>query len=143
MVLSASLLAAALACNLGSVDAAITPSATAQATERATRTPGERANRPAGTYFCFGHEGGQLAAAGTLTLRADGSAVDTPAPGLGGEPRTGTWQYDPAAGQLRFSEDLGYARAEYSTSSGRISIELAPTVERPHAEEGRLSCEPR
>lgn len=137
------LVSAALACNLGAIEAKTTPGATAQATERATRTPGDRANRPAGTYFCFGHEAGQLAAAGTLTLRADGSAVDTPAPGLGGETRAGTWQYDPATGQLRFSGDMGYARAEYSVGSGRISIELAPEVERPHAEEGRLSCERR
>lgn len=144
-VVVAVLATAALACNVGGSagEGTATNSVTdsASATTAPSRT--EQAARLVGAYFCSGHEGGTLAAAATLTLHSDGRVVEVPAPGLGGEPRTGTWVYEPATGELTFNGELQFASGEYSPGSGRILIRLEQAVERPHAEEGVLYCEPQ
>lgn len=133
-----------LACNLSQALEAATP--TAQSTPTAapsTPSATEQAAQAAGAYFCHGHEGGLLAAAGTLTLHPDGRAVDVPAPGLGGERREGTWTYEFEGQQIEFSGEIELASAKYSLGSGRLVVQLAEGVSRPHAEQGILACTPR
>ncbi|MDX1600800.1 MAG: hypothetical protein R3191_04720, partial [Anaerolineales bacterium] len=136
--------AAALACNLGAVERGETPSPTAApSTSAATPSATQRAADLIGTYFCYGHEAGTLAAAATLTLAEDGRAVDDPAPGVGGNRRSGSWQLEADSNRVTFSGALGYSSADYSPSSGGLVIRLAEGVERPHVDEGVMTCEPQ
>jgi hypothetical protein len=90
---------------------------------------------PAGQYDCYGHEAGMLAYTGLLDIQAGGRVEF-----LG---NTGSWTYDDDTQTLTFDGDVPLARAEYHADGPRLSVDLRPGVNIPHAELGTMTCDPR
>ncbi|MFP3852884.1 MAG: hypothetical protein ACLFWD_01175 [Anaerolineales bacterium] len=132
-----------LGCNLGIMGESISTPQPTDTEPPATPSGTEQATDLVGDYYCSGHEAGMLAAAAMLELTADGQVIDVPPPGLGGERATGSWQYQPEANQVEFEGELDFSSGEYSYGSGRLVIHLNEGVQRVHAEEGVMTCEPR
>ncbi len=138
------LAAMTLACNAPAALPGIPGAQEATATPVPATPTGTQVAAPlVGQYFCYGHEGGQLAAAALLSLRADGTAIDDPAPGVGGARRRGNWRYLGEEERIAFGGELSFADADVSLGSRRLTIELPADVDRPHAEQGVLQCEPQ
>lgn len=86
----------------------------------------------AGTYECFGIEGGAAAGINTLTLNSDGTGA------FGDVPLT--WTYDPGTGQITFSGDAGLQDATYLPDGPSLSVNLRAEAIVSGAAEGHFTC---
>ena len=95
----------------------------------------QTSSAPVGQYDCYGHEAGALAYTGLLDIQAGGRVEF-----LG---NTGSWTYDSDTKTFTFSGDVPLAQAEYDADRPRLSVDLRPGVNIPHAERGTMTCDPR
>jgi hypothetical protein len=95
--------------------------------------------QPLGRYACEGHEYGLIAGIGQVTFDADGTFLDQ----AFAEPQAavrGTWHYDSAVHQIRFSDTIDFEYAEYHASEDDVLLYLRPGITRAHAEGGNIRC---
>jgi hypothetical protein len=90
---------------------------------------------PAGQYDCYGHEAGLLAYTGLLDIQAGGRVEF-----LG---NTGSWTYNSDTQTFTFGGDVPLAQAKYDADESRLSVDLHPGANIPHAELGTMTCDSR
>lgn len=95
--------------------------------------------QPLGEYACEGHEYGLIAAIGQVTFTADGTFLDQAFATLQPAVR-GTWHYDLAVNQIRFSDNIDFEYAEYHALEDVVLLYLRPGITRAHAEGGNIRC---
>lgn len=91
-----------------------------------------------GDFYCSGHEGGMIAAAGMLSIREDGGVSLEWM--YASEPLEGTWRYDAGRGEVVFSAELELSHAMYNDSVDQLEVHLREGVERAHVETGVMYC---